>query len=121
MGFCPCCVLATHVAIPDSYLLGPYGERKHVGLRLWTQEGPRAARRLAAINYVLNSNGRIPPPPAWDWAARSLEFQAAGPFNRGFFRGAPMCTPAIAQANAQPPAEREPEKVPQKELPEPPH
>ena len=78
MGFCPSCVMATHIAIPGSYHVGPFDELKLAGLRIWSEEGPAARRRLAAIDYVLNSE-RMRLPVGWDWAARSSEFHAPDP------------------------------------------
>ena len=75
VGLRSCCVAATQVAIPVSYNSGPFGELKHVGLRLWAPEGPWEGRRLAAMGYVLNSNC-IPLSPWRDWAARSSEFHS---------------------------------------------
>ena len=46
--------MATHVAIPVTYTLGPLDDLKLTGLRLWAEEGPWAGRRLAAIDYALN-------------------------------------------------------------------
>ena len=73
VGHCPCCVPATHAAVPGTLPLGHYGALKHTGLRLWADGGPWAPRRLAAIDYVLRFNGRMPPPPASSWSLLLLE------------------------------------------------
>ena len=62
--------------------------------------GPRAGRRLAAMDYALNLDC-MPFPSGWDWAARSLEFHAPDPLVRAIFRGTPQLPPAISQAAAQ--------------------
>ena len=70
VGFRPCCVKATHIAVPLSFELGANGWLGKMGMKLWTPEGPWACGRLPAVNYVLDSNGS-PLPVGWDWAARS--------------------------------------------------
>ena len=77
-GFRPCCIQSTHIAVPSSPKLGAYSELQELGMRLWANKGPWAARRLAAANYVLVSN-RSPLPAGWNWAARSLDFNAPSP------------------------------------------
>ena len=99
MGYCPCCVRATHVAIPGSYRFGSYDGLEHTGLRLWAGGGPWAPRGLAAVDYVLWFNERMPLPTGWDWAVKSPEFQAPGPLFRGAFGGAPLSIPTVAQAH----------------------
>ena len=69
-------------------------------MRLWTSDGPWAGRRLAAVNYVLTSNG-TPLPVGWDWAARSLDFAAPDPLVRPISRGVPVPIPTIADAEEQ--------------------
>ena len=76
--------------------MGARGELKELGRRLWADDCPRAGRRRAAVNYVLDSNGS-PLSQGWDWAARSLEFGAPGPLRRAVSRGAPILIPTIAQ------------------------
>ena len=86
---------ATHVAIPATYRLGPVDSLKRIGTCMWAVEGPRARRRLAAIDRVLTSD-YMPLPVGWDSVARSLDFQAPDPLTRPVFRGASQPIPTIA-------------------------
>ena len=65
-GYRPCCVRATHVAIPGSYRSGSNDGLKHTGVRLWLEEGPSAPRRLAAVDYMMRRNDCMPLPTGWD-------------------------------------------------------
>ena len=47
VSYRPCCARATHVALPPSYSLGPLGDLKQKGIRVGTEFGPWAPRRLA--------------------------------------------------------------------------
>ena len=73
VGYCPCCAMATHVAIPRVYSLGEFNLLKHRGLSLWMKHGPWAGRKLAALTYLAD-NKIAELPLAWDWAAKALEF-----------------------------------------------
>ena len=42
VGFCPCCVSATPVAVPGTYCLVPYDAPKHTGPRQSAEGGPWA-------------------------------------------------------------------------------
>ena len=101
VGYCPCCVRATHVTLPGSYRLGPYDGLNHTGSHLWAEAGPWAPRRLAATDYVLRFNDRLPPPTGWDCAAKSLEFPAPEPLIRGGHRSAPWPIRTVEQERAQ--------------------
>ena len=92
---------ASHVAIPPSYHLGPFDGFKRTGIRLWAEFGPRAPRRLAAIEYSTRYIDCFPLPTGRDWAAQALDFEAPGPFIRGVPGGGPVVIPAIAQSKAQ--------------------
>ena len=96
----PCCVRATHVATPKSYLLEPYAGFKHTGIRLWAASGPWAPQRLATIDYSMRFSGCFPLPTGRDWAAKSFGFPAPGPFIRGVFRGVPLSVPTVASEKA---------------------
>ena len=111
-GLCPCCAVATHVAVPGPHRLGPYDHLKHTGLRRWAEAGHWAPRRLAAIGYMLRFNDRIPLPSGWDGAANSPEFTPPNALVRGIYLGDPRSIPTVAQANAVPTLTREcePEK-----------
>ena len=100
VGSCPRCVKATHIAVPPPFESGAYSWLEEMGAKLWTAEGPWAGRRLAAANYVLDSNGP-PVPVGWDWSARSLEFIAPKPIGRPILRSVPAPTPTIADAEMQ--------------------
>ena len=69
VGYCPCCVRATHVAIPGAYPLGPYRGVEYTGIRLWAESGPWAPWRLAAIDYPMRFIDCFPHPAGRDWAA----------------------------------------------------
>ena len=69
-------------------------------MKLGTSEGPWAGRRLAAVNYVLDSNGS-PLPVGRHWAARPLEFAAPNPLVRSILRGIPAPIPTIADDEMQ--------------------
>ena len=106
---CPCCAVATHVAVPGSYALGTFGRLKRTGRRLWAEGGPWAPRRLVAIEYIMRLNDCMRLPTDWDWAAHSLEFTAPHALVRGAFLGALFFIPAVAQAKANTARTREPE------------
>ena len=99
MGLCPCCVQATHIAVPSSSKLGANSVLNESGLRFWADEGPWAGRLLAAVQRVLDSNGS-PLPPGWGWAARSLGFVPPSSLIRAVSRGAPIPIPTITQGAA---------------------
>ena len=63
----------------------------------WAAEGPRAVRRLAAVNYVMGNNGS-PLPAGWGWAAESPEFLAPSHLIRSISRGAPVLMSTIEEA-----------------------
>ena len=75
VGFCRCCGKAAHIAISASFKLGEYSPLKELGMHLEADEGPRAGRRTAAVDYVRGSYGS-PPPGGSGRAAKSLEFVA---------------------------------------------
>ena len=74
VGFCPCCVQATRVAITPPYSLAPLDGLKQMGIRLCAEFGPWAPRRLAAMEYAMRYIERCPLPKGWDWAAKALDF-----------------------------------------------
>ena len=45
VGFCLCCVEATHIPVPSFFKFGTYSELRGLGMRIWADEG----RRLAAV------------------------------------------------------------------------
>ena len=65
-GYCPCCTIPTHVAIPNSFVLGAGGVRKQQTIGPWAAFGPWGPRRFVAIKYVYESSNREPLPPGWD-------------------------------------------------------
>ena len=73
VGFCPCCAIPTHVAIPNSYALGENDFRNQQAIDPWAAFGPWGPRRSAATKYVYESNNREPLPTVWGWAANSLQ------------------------------------------------
>ena len=107
IGYCPCCVSATNVAIPGTYCLTSFNVLKHTGLFLWANGGPWAPRRPAAIGYLLRFNDRMPLPTGWDWAANSLEFAPPLAVVRGTFWGARIPIPTVTEAKAGPPRDRD--------------
>ena len=54
--------VAAHVAVPGSCNLRSFDLRKQVGLRLWAEGGPRAPRRLAAIDCAMGFSDCMPRP-----------------------------------------------------------
>ena len=64
---------------------------------LWASGGPWAAKRLAAVSYVLGSNGATLP-IGWDWRARPPEFIAPDPLNRPLPHGLSDPIPTVAEA-----------------------
>ena len=100
-GYCPCCARATRVAISPPYSLGPLGGLKQTGIRLWAEFGPWAPRSLAAMEYPMLYIERYPLPTGWDWAAKSLDFNAPDPVIRGAPGGEPDVTPIIVHTKAQ--------------------
>ena len=96
-GFCPCCVQATRIANATSIQSGEYSPLKELGMQPSADEGPWAGRRLAADNYVLGYGGSLLP-VGWDWAAKSLEFNAPRALIRSMCRGAPILIPTIAES-----------------------
>ena len=109
VGLCPCCSVATYVAVPGTYCLGLFGRLKHAGLRPLAEGGFWAPRQLAAIDYVLRFNDCMPLRTGWNWAAHSLEFSAPSALVRGLFLGAPCPIPTVAQAKANATMVQEPE------------
>ena len=63
VGYCPCCTLPTHVAIPLSYVLGEDDRHKRIAMDIWAERGPLGQRRYAALFFALINNGRQPMPP----------------------------------------------------------
>ena len=78
VGFCPCCSVITHIAVPPSYEVGDYVEAKFAGIKLWQQFGPWAPRYLAAHQYH-NAYGYLS--THWDWAASGLDIKAPPPLS----------------------------------------
>ena len=65
VGYCPCCIIPTHVGIPNSYRLGEYDDRKQQAIDLWAHYGHWGPRRLCAVKYCYESNNRQPLPKDW--------------------------------------------------------
>ena len=65
-------------------------------MHLCAEEGPRAGRRLAAVNYVMDNSGS-PPPGGWDSAAKSLGFVAPSSVVRPISRGAPVPISSVSE------------------------
>ena len=78
VGYCPCCSIITHIAVPPTYDAGDYVEAKCTGTSLWQQSGPWAPRYLAAHQYR-NSYGKLS--SHWDWAAYTLDLTAPPPLS----------------------------------------
>ena len=100
VGYCPCCTQATHIAATPTFTLGDYSSIKELGMSLWAADGLWAGRRLAAVSYVMGSNG-APLPMAQDWAARSLEFTAPDPPIRPHTQGTYKPISAVDGAEKQ--------------------
>ena len=97
VGHCPCCAIATHVAVPPPVESGAYSELKELGVGHWAPDGPRAGRRLEAVTYLLDTNGaRLL--GGWDWAACALQFLAPDPLIRSLSQCTPLPIPTIADA-----------------------
>ena len=69
---------------------------KHTGFRLWAEFGPRAPRRLAAMEYSIRYIDCHPLPTGWGRAAKALDFKAPDPFIRGVPGGEPVVVPTSA-------------------------
>ena len=98
VGFCPFCSTPTHVAIPTSYRLGEYDDRKLQAIDLRAQFGPWGPRRFCALKYSYESNNREPLPTGWDWAANSLRNAFPPPLIRGNRMGPPTEITTIGEA-----------------------
>ena len=98
VGFCPCCAIPTHVAIPNSFALGGNGIRKQQTIDLWAAFGPWGPRRFVAMKYVYESNNREPLPTGWDWAANSLRIAFPPPLIRGMCAGSPTQIATVGEA-----------------------
>ena len=99
VGYCPCCTLPTHVAIPLSYVLGEDDRHKRIAMDIWAEWGPLGQRRYAALFYALINNGRQPMPVGWDWAAKTLNFAYPSVLIRGVPNGVP--TPILTVDEAR--------------------
>ena len=96
--YCACCVIPTHVGIPNSYCLGEFDARKQQGIDLWAQFGPWGPRRFSAVKYCYASNNRQPLPKDWDRAANSSRMAFPPPLLRGNVTGPPTPITTIGEA-----------------------
>ena len=67
--YCPCCTLATPVAMPTPINLGSNSPEKGKGMRIWQQHGPWAPRNFAA---ALDARDGQTITESWDWAATNF-------------------------------------------------
>ena len=68
VGYCPCCILATHVAMPVNYARGKRDASKKQGAALRKPHGHRGPRRSAAMHHqgTYGTAG-----VGWHWDARN--------------------------------------------------
>ena len=78
VGFCACCSKITHIAVPPSYVAGPFDKAKCTSTSLWQFAGPWANRFLAAHQYY-NAYGSLS--LHWDWAASTLDITSPSPLS----------------------------------------
>ena len=69
VGYCPCCTMVSHIAVPATFVMGDYHYHKAVVMYLWQCYGPWGPRRYSALQYV-KENQYLP--KNWDWAASTL-------------------------------------------------
>ena len=87
VGYCPCCSIVTHIAVPPSYDAGPFDEAKCTSTSLWQQWGPWASRYLAAHHYY-NAYGALS--HHWDWAAHTLDIATPSPLSLSKLQDVPL-------------------------------
>ena len=98
VGYCPCCSIITHIAVPPSYEAGLYDAAKCTSTQLWQVSGPWAPRYYAA-HHFRNAYGKLS--THWDWAASTLDLPAPHPLSLSNWQEPPL-DPTSVHANPSP-------------------